>query len=223
MRLKSVIDTIVHKAISPFIQKYLSAERLHRYKGIKILVRPGVFHPGLFFSTRVMLGYLEGIKLKDKSFLEIGGGSGLISISSAIAGAKVTCVDISKLAVENIKINAEKNDVKMTILDSDLFSAVPKKIFDIIVVNPPYYPEDSTEDSQYAWYCGKDYQYFTSFFTQIKDYINSNTLILMVLSEVCNLKIITSIAHDLGFSMEIVHKKHVLWERNFIYQIKGIK
>ena len=84
------------------------------------------------------------------SVLDIGTGSGAIAISLAhYTKAKVTAVDISDKALEVANINAEKNNVSVDFIKSDLFDNV-KESFDIIVSNPPYIETDIIEtlDSQ---------------------------------------------------------------------------
>tara|TARA_Y100001960_G_scaffold194390_1_gene203491 strand:- start:40 stop:597 length:558 start_codon:yes stop_codon:yes gene_type:complete len=90
-------------------------------------------------------------KLKG-SILEIGCGTGIIGISLALKGNKVTAVDINPLAVEAARSNAKRNSVELEVLESDMFSSVEGRIFDTIVCNPPYLPslEDEYNDSNLA-------------------------------------------------------------------------
>ena len=79
-------------------------------------------------------------KIKKCEVLDVGTGSGAISVCVAKYGnCKVTAVDISKGALEVAKQNAKNNEVKISFLESNLFSGLKKnKKFDIIVSNPPY-------------------------------------------------------------------------------------
>lgn len=72
-------------------------------------------------------------------FLEIGVGTGLISILAAKRGAEVCGTDINHHAVSNAEHNAEKNNIAAEFHCCDLFSALSGK-FDMIVFNPPYLP-----------------------------------------------------------------------------------
>lgn len=74
--------------------------------------------------------------------LDICCGSGCIGISLAhfIADARVDMLDISEKAVAASEINIRKNSVtdRVTVKKTDIFTARPKKKYDIIVSNPPY-------------------------------------------------------------------------------------
>ena len=74
--------------------------------------------------------------------LDLCTGSGCIAISVAKNTPKekkitVTAADISPDALALAAENADKNDVSVKFVESDLFSAIKGK-FDIIVCNPPY-------------------------------------------------------------------------------------
>lgn len=71
--------------------------------------------------------------------LDLCTGSGCIGISLAkLAHCKsVVLSDISAEALEMAKKNAENNDVKVQIVESDLFQSIQGR-FDLVVSNPPY-------------------------------------------------------------------------------------
>ena len=75
--------------------------------------------------------------------LDLCTGSGAIAISIAKnSTADVVGVDISEDALAVAKRNAEINDVAVKFKQSDLFSNVKYKKFDVIVSNPPYIKTD---------------------------------------------------------------------------------
>jgi release factor-specific protein-(glutamine-N5) methyltransferase len=74
--------------------------------------------------------------------LDICTGSGAIAISiKKLANVSVVASDISTEALSLAKENAEKNDVEIDFIHSDLFEKITGK-FDIITANPPYIKED---------------------------------------------------------------------------------
>lgn len=84
---------------------------------------------------------IECVRDKPVNIIEIGTGSGCISISIAAycKNARITASDISSGAIGLAKINAENNAVsdRINFLTCDLFGNIDNKA-DIIVSNPPY-------------------------------------------------------------------------------------
>lgn len=205
----------------PFTRWYLHKERKFTYDDIQIVVKPGVFHPGMFYSTKFLLSYLESQTLSGKSLIEVGCGSGLISIWAAKQKAHVTAIDISKLAIENSSVNAQKNAVYLNIHESDLFKSVERQIFDWIVINPPYYAKEPKTESDFAWYCGTNFEYFESLFRQLPEYSNQHTKTVMVLTKGCDLDSIFSIGKKNGFDFELIQEKEVLFdEKDYLFLVK---
>lgn len=87
-----------------------------------------------------------------KSAVDIGTGSGCISISlaHAIKDLKITAVDISKGALEVAEKNIASHQLsdRVTVLCSDLFENYPKEFgqVDLIVSNPPYISKEDTDE-----------------------------------------------------------------------------
>jgi len=219
MSNKKPVKKILFKILYPLSKIYLSKERSYTYKGITVKVLPGVFHPGLFFSTKILLKHLESIELKDKTLLELGAGTGLISIFAAKQNARVTATDINFAAIKNIKLNAEMNSVELNIIHSDLFDSILQQTFDFIIINPPYFPKDPIDEKEYAWFCGGDFQFFRRLFKQIGDYICSSTNAIMILSEDCDIEIIKSLANENGFVLNEIHKEKVWNEWSYLFRI----
>jgi len=216
--------------LAPLLRKlakvYTSKEREFSFspavgacKNIKVIVKPGVFHPGLFISTKILLTFIDDLNLETKTFLELGAGSGIISILAAKKGAVVYASDIIRTATENIKLNAEMNDVKINIIESDLFKDIPQQEFNFIVINPPYYQKDPETEEEYAWFCGSNYEYFTNLFDSMPSYINSSSKVYIILSEVCNITKIKSIGESKSFNWKVELQKSVWGEKNYIYSL----
>lgn len=82
--------------------------------------------------------------LQDKKFLEIGTGSGPIAImlKKLFPEADITATDISADALELAEENATAHEVDIDFIESDLFSAVPNKKYDVVIANLPYVPSE---------------------------------------------------------------------------------
>ncbi len=214
----------VLRPIAPILKKlakvYTRKEREYSYNNISVKVLPGVFHPGLFISTKVLLNFVNTLKFEGKSFLELGAGTGIISILAAKKGAAVFASDISGKAVQNIELNATKNNVQINIFTSDLFKNIPYMQFDYIIINPPYYSRDPGEEEEYAWFCGSNFEYFKSLFNSLSNYIGKDSKVFMILSEVCDIQKIKSIGMENEFAWKIKMKKQFWGEKNYIFEIK---
>lgn len=92
---------------------------------------------------------------KDERILEIGCGSGVVSIHCAKNGAVVTSGDINPKAVELTRKNAGINDVSLDVLETDVYSNI-SGIYDTILFNLPYLPVDEEGLLAKAWSGGPD-------------------------------------------------------------------
>lgn len=85
-----------------------------------------------------------------KSFIEIGSGSGIVSVTMANMYRDVdfTAVDISDYAIKNTLKNIKRYDLQnIEVLKSNLFENITGK-YDIIYSNPPYIRTDEIEKLQ---------------------------------------------------------------------------
>ena len=221
--MKTVIRHIVAHTYKPLLVKYLSKTRVYRYKDIRLDIPPQVFHPGFFFSTQLLLQYISKLPLHEKNFLELGCGSGLISIAAAKKGARVTATDINPVAIEFLKKNSSQNKVDLKIIESNLFKNIPEQQFDIIAINPPYYKKKPVTRQDHAWFCGENGEYFSALFDTIDNYVHNDTEILMVLFEGCDMEMITGFAARNGFVLNCVYSKKNMLEKNFIFKIEKKK
>jgi release factor glutamine methyltransferase len=215
--LKKILNRF-HPVLRPLASWYLSKTRTFGYKNIKVKVLPGVFHPGLFLSTKILLAYLETRDINNRSMLELGAGTGLISIYCSKKGSLVSASDISKAALHCIQENAKINNVHLSVIESDLFDKIDVTDFDIIIINPPYYPKAVVSEKDMPWFCGEHFEYFEKLFYQLKGKTSALEA-LMILSEDCALEQIQSIAHKNSLHLNEVYSSSKMGERNAIYRI----
>ena len=210
---------VASRFYKPFLVRYLSITRTYTYKNIQLEIPPGVFHPGFFFSTKFLLRFLAGRPLKSRSFLELGAGSGLISLFAAGQGAMVTATDVNPAAIDCLHRNKALNSAALEIVRSDLYVSLPEQPFDIVAVNPPYYRKQPATDAERAWYCGAHGEYFEDFFSGLGRYIHPRSEVWMVLCEGCDLDMIRRIAARHGWALHCARTRRNLIERDYIFQI----
>ena len=91
----------------------------------------------------------------EERVLEIGCGSGIVSMHCAVNGGIVTCGDVNKKAVALTRKNMALNSLKADVIETDVYSNV-KGRFDTIVFNLPYLPVKEEGDLALAWSGGDD-------------------------------------------------------------------
>jgi release factor glutamine methyltransferase len=195
------------RVYGPWAIRRVRRQRSSRWRGLTITVPHGVFHPGLFFSTGVLAAEIERRRPIGRSVLDVGCGSGALSLVAARSGATVTAVDINAEAVHATAANATANGLDIEVLQSDLFAALPGRRFDLVVVNPPYFAKDPVDDSERAWFAGANLGYFEQFFSGLGDHLSAGPSAgdaLMVLSEGCDIGTISAAATRHGFRLTVV-------------------
>ena len=185
------------------------------HDGIELDVPEMVYYPRE--DSLLIAKVLENTDVKGKTVLEIGCGSGFLSVLLAKKGASVTAVDISEEAVETTKTNAETNGTKITILKSDLFSSVGGK-FGLIVFNPPYLPvEDGETDFTYAGgLSGRET--IERFVSGVKDYLLPNGIVLIVISSLTGEKETTNLFEKEGMKSRVVAREKIPWEELIVLE-----
>ncbi len=105
---------------------------------IPVQITPGMaFGTGTHATTVLSIRALEErIKKRNLSVLDVGTGSGILSIVAAKLGAKEVCgIDIDRVAVENARENVERNHVSDIVRIRGGGMVGLHKKFDIIVAN----------------------------------------------------------------------------------------
>ena len=119
--------------------------------GIGIAGDPEVYPPS---DDSVLL--IESLDVRPgERVLEIGSGSGVVSVHCALNGCTVTAGDVNPGAVELTRRNAEANGAVVDVVLTDVYSAVEGR-FDTIVFNLPYLPVEEEGLLERAWSGGPD-------------------------------------------------------------------
>ena len=178
--------------------------------GLDIIVLPGVWSPAYDWSS---LFYVENLPVvRGLDFLEIGCGTGVISVHAARAGARrVVAVDVNPEAVTNTKLNFERFGVECgEAFVSDGFGAVTGR-FDVVTWNAPYHgapPADMLERG-----CtDENYRDIRSFFANVMGYLKPDGTVVFGFSESGDLPLIERLISDSGFR---VRRKLSDWRQGY--------
>ncbi|MCK8489728.1 class I SAM-dependent methyltransferase [Paenibacillus sp. MBLB2552] len=114
-------------------------EAMLRGQTLRFVSDAGVFAKGgVDFGSRTLI---EAMDIpEDAEVLDVGCGYGPIGLTAARLASRghVMMIDVNSRAVELAKENAAANGVNnVTIAESDLFSAVGERQFDVVLTNPP--------------------------------------------------------------------------------------
>lgn len=117
----------------------------------EIMVNENVLIPR--FETEYLVDktikYINDLKLSVNDILEIGTGSGCISIAlKKNIECNIDAIDINEKAIEIAKGNATKNDVIINFIKCDIHNFNTNKKYDLIISNPPYVPYNSYYDEK---------------------------------------------------------------------------
>ncbi len=207
----------------PVASVYLRTDSNITFDGFKLKVLKDVFHPKLFFSSQYFYSFLKDKDFEGKTFLEIGCGSGILSLLAFKKNALVTAGDIDPKAIENTSLNFRTNfkDTfqKAEIIESDVFSRLQKKRYDVIAINPPYYFKKVDVNKQLAWYCGENGEYFEKLFSGLHFYMLPASKVYMILADTAETERIRSIAGKYNITFSVADEKQIKFEKNYIFQL----
>lgn len=161
------------------------------------------------------------MNLENKTFLELGCGCGIISLLASKKGAKVVASDINQTALDFLEINADKNELSLEIVFSDLFKSLENSTFDYIIINPPYYPRKPQNVEEQAWFCGENFEYFEKLFLELPNFLSPENHCFMILSQDCALEQIKAIALKNDVVFELVIEREEWIETNYIFNISS--
>lgn len=149
--------------------------------------------------------------------MEIGTGSGIVSISASLKCREVTSTDINPYAIKcarnNIKLNNREN---ITVILSDLFENIDEE-YDLILFNTPYLPvveeEHIDDDYSKAWDGGESgREVIDKFIEQAPSYLKKEGIIQLVQSSLSDNAKTLNMFEKMGFKAEITAVEHIFFE-----------
>ena len=204
------------------VKWYYRKSRWITKRGLRFRLAPGVFHPSLYHSTDILLDYALGLNLEKKRILELGCGSGFISMFLAKHHAvEMYASDINQAAVESLRENSIRNQTEVEVRYSDLFTDLSELKFDIILVNPPYYFKDPGSLDEYAFYLGRNGEYFKRFFAELGRFYSDDVTVILVLSANVKFELIEEMAQEENYLL-VEDSRSRRWQEDFIiYRVQG--
>ena len=149
-KISSEFNELIQQRLLGRPVQYITGSAAFRY--LELEVGDGVLIPRPETELIVdrAIGHLSSQPDKEnsKSIIELGAGSGAISIAIAteasLKGLKVSLVAVEKspAAAEWLNKNIAKYDLPIRVVIEDASTALPDIKADLVVANPPYIPND---------------------------------------------------------------------------------
>lgn len=181
---------------------------------IEIETQPGVYEP----AEDSML-MIEALDIHpSEEVLEVGCGTGMVALHCAKAGAVVTASDVSNKAIECARSNAERNNLDITLIESDLLERLEGE-FEVIIFNPPYLPEDDPNDP--CWTGGVSGVEMTLIFLeQSRARLAPGGRIYTIVSTISDSQKFEMAAEEMGFGYDVVARRHIFFEELAVYKLR---
>ena len=161
----------------------------------------------------------ENLEIKEgQSVLEIGTGSGLVSMYASLLTDDVTATDINYNALELAEKNFKLNNIDTIKLEfGDLFEPVKDKKFDVILFNTPYLPTDSddiiNDDLNYAFDGGLNgRKVIDRFIEEAPNHLNDKGIVQMIQSSLSDNDMTLDMFDKNGFVAEIAVSEKFFFE-----------
>ena len=155
LKFEDIINKSKLKKLKNWIKRRIEREPLQyitgkvEFYGLKFISTPQALIPRPETERLVDITINSLKKIPEPKILEIGTGSGCVSIavSNKKPRANILSLDISKNALELAEINAKSNNCKnINFLEMDFLNEIPDGRFDILISNPPYIPQKEIEN-----------------------------------------------------------------------------
>jgi HemK-related putative methylase len=164
-------------------------------------------------------------RLSRGKVLDLGTGSG-IQTFTALENQQVTEVvaaDVNPLALSQVQSKIVQLPTELqkriTVIKSDRFSELKDELFDTIICNPPYLP-DEEKDHDPALYGGpQGYEWSIIFLQEAKAHLAPNGQILFLFSSLTNRDRIDLELKRLGYQHEELGMLADFFERLYVYRI----
>jgi release factor glutamine methyltransferase len=188
---------------------------------------PGVFSPAHTPVTELFTSWLPFAD--GRSYLDIGCGAGVTAVCAALAGCRVTALDITPEAVANTQRNAERHGVceRVDVRESDLFEALgPDERYDLIFWNSSFAfaPEDFElgDDFQRA-FVDPGYATHRRFLRQAGDHLTEGGRLLLGFSNLGAWDELRACCRDEGLTAKVIRSERRRLEIAIEFQLLELR
>ncbi|MBU2856540.1 methyltransferase [Acidithiobacillus ferrooxidans] len=162
----------------------ISREAHYKINGLTIYAPPGIYHPTNTSSSLFLLHFLEKINVTKKRILEIGAGTGVISIYLAKNGNSLISSDISELCCACMCWNSSSNGVTIDIIKSNMWENISDKTMaDIVIFNPPLLDKKIENETELSL-CDPDGKLVNKFLSGVSKFIKPTGDVYLVHSNI---------------------------------------
>lgn len=157
------------------------------FYGYNINVNKNVLIPRFETETLVekTIEYIKRLKLENGSLIDLGTGSGCISIvlKKELESLNITGLDISNKALKLARKNAKNNKADINFIKENIFKFKPVNKYDILISNPPYITEDDEispnikYEPKKAIFTNDGLKYYRHIMSTCSNYLNKKNLI----------------------------------------------
>ena len=189
---------------------------------LRIRSHPEVYEPA---EDSVLLANSLDIGAGER-VLEIGVGSGYVSLVASQTAASIVGIDINPHAARLAKANARLNGVaNVEFIAGDLFSPIRGR-FNLILVNPPYLPEKGgveRDPIELAWDGGEDGMRLTErFINEVQDYLEPNGRVLMIQSSLSGYEETVRSLSGRGFQVKTLAEQKLFFETIYLIEARRL-
>jgi release factor glutamine methyltransferase len=214
-----------------FLKRKNAETAFERIGAFKFTVPPTVFNPVEYYSSEVFANFIETLDLSGKNILDMGCGSGIVSVFAASKGAKCFAIDINpmsaKAAAQNALVNGFSKNVEA--IENDLFESLPsafQKKYDFIFFNPPYFKGVPKNNFERSFKGGENYEVIKTFIKDSKEFLAPDGIIYFIVSTDMDLSQLEGMFRERGFEFIIKEKIEKLFETFYItksFLIKAVE
>ncbi len=196
---------------------------IEKLGALQLYVPQSVLSPTLFRTGPLLAkAAVSALPRPGASVLDMGSGSGVVGVTAAKAGARVTSIDRNPAAVRATAVNAWLNRADLRAIQGDLFSPLPSDArFDLIAFNPPFFTRAQGGALQMALTDGPGLPLFGRFLREAKTHLQPRGQILIAASTNGALELMRTLYREHGYTLEKGETQELISERLVIDRLRG--